>query len=388
MTFYKKRRPLLKLGGGVLLFSLVSLIFVLIHQNILDFSGIVTKKTEDNCWNDIDFEKTEKKLLESSIKSKIPFYEYYKNQELDKGREMGEIEESSFFISRKRKHYNKKALFVLFYHNGLKAVFKENNKHKKVPYGLHKSMTAYDISKFLNLRIVPPTVMRSIDEEWGSVQLFVENIKDYPPEHLDNLNSVQKSNLYLFLFLTGNIDPSYNNILISKTCLLPVVADNDSLSPSALIQYGKIPFMGFPIDGKYSVLDRKDYELAPYYKAVPLKSADFETLKALFPGLSFKHINKVRRNFIRNNNISYFRYKSYYFVKYPRDIYKHFLPIKNYSDYSPQTIKKVKLLNEKILKELAIGYLKEDTNFINGVLHRRELFLNEIKKLKEKELSN
>ena len=358
---------------------------------LMKSKNLMTKKITSRCWNDIDFEKTEKMLLESSIQSKTAFYRYYKNQELAEGRTEDKIEEDLFFRKIKRRHYSLKSLktvFFLIYHNGLKAIFKEykDKKHKNLLKD--NNIFGYNISRFLNLRIVPPTVIREINGQRGIVQLFVENVKDYPKEYLDHLSPVQKSNIYTYMYMSGNTDLSYSNLLISKKCLLPAVIDNDHIEPHVLIQYGKTPFRGFPINGKHSALDRRDYELAPFEKAMPLKSADFETLENTFSGLSFEYIKKFRKYFLRHDNISYFIYKDFYFISTPRKIYKHFLPIKKYSDYSPQTIERVKLLDEKTLKDLSTGYLKENKNFINGVLHRQELFLEEMKKLRNKESLN
>ena len=379
MLTNKKKSFLLKWGGIILFCTTGFMAFVFVTKNFLKEHAI--KEFKNGCWNDIDFKTTEKMLLESSIKSKIPFYEYYKNQEIAKGKTEKDIIEDSFFLTRKKHHYNKKAIFVLFYHNGLKAIFKTN--YSENLFDIHKRISAYNISKFLNLKIVPPAVMKNIDGQWGAVELFVENIKDYPPEYIDNLSPIQKSNLYVYTFITGIIDLSYSNILISKKCFLPVIIDNDE-SNFVLMEYGKIPYRRFPINREYSVLDKRSFKVAPFEKAVIFKKPSFEAIEDTFPGLTFKYKNMIRKKLLLNKSISYFKYKTFYFISFPEDLHKHLLPIKKYSDYSPQTIKRVKLLDERAIKSLAIDNLKESTTFVDGILHRRELFLTEIKRLKEK----
>ena len=271
---------------GILLFFILVISFCLFFKQNSDLFRRIYKKPKDICWNDIDFEKTERMLLESSIKSKVPFYQYYKNQMMAGKRvTKQQIENDAIYKHIKKKHYNHKPSFVLFYNNGLKAFFKGKRYEYDRLFEAHKNLSGYNISKFLNLKIIPPIVMRKIDGAWGSIQLFVENIKDYPPEYLDGLSSVKKSDIYVYIYLTGYLDLSKGNLLISKKCFLPAVIDLDSITFPSLIQYSKTPFRAFHGDG--TVLDRRDYELAPFEKAMSLKSADFESIENTFPGLSF-----------------------------------------------------------------------------------------------------
>ena len=201
----------------ILSFLLLSFIGYQIYNSSLGALKTLYK-LEKHCWNDIDFEKIEKMLLESSIKLKTPFYRYYKNQESAKGREEEEIEKDFFYKDLKKRHYNKNPLLVLTYYNGLKAIFKGKRYEYDRLFEAHKNLSGYNISKFLNLKIVPPTVIRKINGQRGYVQLFVENIKDYPHEYLDALSPFQKSDIYVYIYLTGYLDLSEGNLLISKKC--------------------------------------------------------------------------------------------------------------------------------------------------------------------------
>ena len=377
MSLSKKIKSLLFLSLFLFIFA-----FYILKQNTLHFFS-KDKKVTAKCWNEINFKKTEKLLLESPIKSKIPFYEYYKQEQLSKGKTSQEIDKEYFYKDRRKKHYTKTNLFVLFYDNGLKAIFRVF--HNSFSESLSKSISAYKISEFLNMKIVPPTLLREVDGKTGTVQLFVENILNlnYSSKYLKNLSLTQKNNLYLFLFLTGQYDVHYENILISKKCFLPVFVDHDKLSPEIQVQWGKIPFQYYPIKENYINFDKKYYESVPFEEAEILKNPSFEVLKKTFSGLSLYRINQLEKlinHDFKLESISYFKYKDAYFIQEPRSIYKHLLPSPTVKTYSKKTVKKLERMDEKILKDLVVGYLKQDQAFINGFLHRRDLFLKELKK--------
>ena len=154
------------------------------------------------CWNDINFKKIERKLLKSSIIKKIPYYQYYKNQEMLNGKTEESIIKSHTFDHRKRKHQGY-PLFVLFYRNGLKAIFKRVNSTTEDNYPYHEYyggiISAYNFARFLGLKIVPPTVIRNVDGKEGVVQLFVENISKIKQRILTVLTLFRKA-IYTFTF--------------------------------------------------------------------------------------------------------------------------------------------------------------------------------------------
>ena len=70
--------------------------------------------------------KKQKKLLkESAIIKKIPFHKYYRKKYLltDNTRK----EKEKFYNYRKKSFYKRNPLYVLFYSNGLKAIWKGKN---------------------------------------------------------------------------------------------------------------------------------------------------------------------------------------------------------------------------------------------------------------------
>ena len=74
------------------------------YTNLENIKNILKiKQNQSKCWNDINFKKTEKLLLESKVKSLIPFYKYYKNQEIKKGKLKIDIEKRDLFYIKKKK---------------------------------------------------------------------------------------------------------------------------------------------------------------------------------------------------------------------------------------------------------------------------------------------
>lgn len=333
------------------------------------------KKTTE-CWDHINFEKTEEMLLSGPIKKKIPFYEYYKEQKVLEGIPEEKIEKWDFFKERKQKHHNKSHLFVLFYHNGLKAIFKE-----KPRFLIGKIIFAYKISRLLDLKIVPPTVPRKIDGEEGIVQLFVEGNRS-DRANVENLSSIEKSHSYLFIFLTGLVDTNYNNLLISKRCLKPVFVDLDTLQ-IIHAEFGEDPpFERVAIE--WPLLDEKNLTELSFQKPIKSKIPPLENLEKVFPGLKEDKILYLKETFKRadKNTISYFKYKQAWWVKYSkkRRITRYLLPL-SVENLTAKTLRKLKKLNKKSIKKLLKPY-KINQSVINGVFHRRNLILKKIEKRK------
>jgi len=242
-------------------------------------------------------------------------------------------------------------------------------------------VSAYNFARFLELKIVPPTVIRNIDGKEGVIQLFVENISNKDRgTYLDRLSPVQKSNMYIFFFLTGMEDVGYHNTLISKKCLRPVSIDNDSMG-IVLNQYGSLfPFRIFYIKNYKTVLSEEDYKKAPFEKALILKKPSVKTLEKTFFGVKEDKMSFLKGRAKKYGVLTYFKYKNAYWVKYytgkfPVKFMKHLLPLNNIEDYSPQTIEKIKALDKKtIIKLSPIG----KRSVINGIFHRRNLILEGI----------
>ena len=334
---------------------------------------------KNSCWNDIDFEKTEKLLKESAIIKKIPFHKYYRKKYLltDNTRK----EKEKFYNYRKKSFYKRNPLYVLFYSNGLKAIWKGKEKDYdsgSIAKGRDRSITAYNISKFIGLKLIPPTVSRSIDEKEGSAQLYVEHISDNKTSKIKELTNKEKTNLYTLAFLLGHTDLGYDNVLISKNCGFPVLVDNNAIGRAVTERYGSTP--PFESLNRYKNMNEIDFKSIPFEKTVTLQNPSLELLKNTFSDLSFHKIKRQNRLFVVNNKLTYIIHKDRIYIYRRPELYKYLTPTsKNIQDHSLKTIKKVKILNEASLKEIVYGHLKEDSTFLNGILYRKEQFLEAIK---------
>ena len=346
--------------------------------------GEMEKNMTTRCWNHINFEKTEKMLLSGSVKKKIPFYEYYKEQEILEGIPEEEIEKQTFFKERKRLHHNRSHLFVLFYHNGLKVIFKEKEFEELI-----KTIFAYKISRLLDIKIVPPTVPGRIDGEGGCVQLFVENDRSNRA-YFENLSSIEKGDLYLYIFLTGLVDTHYENILISKKCLKPVFVDLDTIKIIRAEFEEVPPFEMIPIGDPF--LDQKDYKKLYLQKPIKSEIPPLEDLEKIFTGLKEDKILFLRKRFkmTDKNATSFFKHKEAWWVKYSRKdrITRYLLPFSSES-LSDKTLRKLKKIDKKSIRGLLKLYKMDSyigaketywSSVINGIFYRKNLIFKAIEK--------
>lgn len=100
--------------------------------------------------------------------------------------------------------------YLVILQSGLKAVLKAR-------FSCYAEAAAYEASKFLSLRLVPPTITRSINDEVVSLQLFIES--NHNRSELKNLlnkiNPKDKSDSEIFLYIFGQNDSKgINNKLI------------------------------------------------------------------------------------------------------------------------------------------------------------------------------
>ena len=321
-----------------------------------------------------------------------------KQQKLFKGETEEEMIKNNMYIRMKRLHKQRPMFFVV-YNNGLKAVIKlRSSTHT------HSAVSAYKISKLLNLKIVPPTIMKNINGKPRIIQMFVESVKD-KKKYLNYLSPIQKSNLYAYIFVAGIVDMWHENILISKNCFKPVLIDTDGMKIN-LNQYG-VPFHPFTIEIEtpHPFLSYEDYRRAPIEKAVKMRYSSFipfldqtilpETLKS---GLGDpKTLLKIKTEYINHSHrwppdstISYLKYKDTYWITETERfnhlfVSKYLFPIEKTSDFSRKTLRKLKKLNHSLLKQVLAGDYGKSQTFINGILFRRDLLLGEVEKMKKKE---
>ena len=223
------------------------------------FVKIKTKHAR--CWNDIDFEKTEKALLTSPVLKKVLLGEYLK-----------------IFIRPENP-----VIFLLFLKNGLKAVFKPRRPDRSI----YAAVMMYHFSQFMKWKLVPPTVVRTIGGEKGSVQLFIEGSRFN--RSTEKLTSIQKSDIFTYYFVSGESDTSSRNILLGKTCGKPALIDNSQIfSDYVYAEYGDYPFLRVKIENLNSSMSSyEDYEKFPVgrVQSVSMKKLTFPQFKKNFSGV-------------------------------------------------------------------------------------------------------
>ena len=353
------------------------------------------RKKENSCWDSINFRKAEKYLSENSIETKLPFYKHYREQKLLEGRAEQEILNSKSYIRIKKLHETR-PMFVVIYNNGLKAFVKFKQLGE-----LHSAVSAYKISQFLDLKLVPPTVIREINGQPAIFQMLVESVDKDKKVYLDNLNPIQKSNMYIYIFVAGVMDIYYGNILISKPCSKPVIIDNDYMAIT-LDQYGKPPPLNISAHEPHPYLSQQDYENVPFEKIVELSIPAFIQFlnQKILPELQmsklgspklFLQIKEDMKTWppVDDSSISWLKYKGAYWIATTQWynellVSKHLLPIKKIEDFSPKTLKKLRKITHRKLKQLLMGKYKDSQTVINGILYRKDVILKEVEKMKLK----
>ena len=119
-----------------------------------------------------------------------------------------------------------KALFVKLKDDG-SAIFKPKNGERslrtEVKEGTYfkRARAAYLVSKALGFDIVPPTVIRSLDGEIGSIQQFVRNAKTYLEVSSEEKQKILQKHrgqliaLWIFDIIIWNSDRHDSNLLVA-----------------------------------------------------------------------------------------------------------------------------------------------------------------------------
>lgn len=131
---------------------------------------------------------------------------------------------------------------------GEQAVFRSEDE----PWGSVAEACAYDLDRFLETDLVPPTVVRTFrKDDWpgkwpwkteqrkGSLQLFV---KGAVPTSLDRLNKEDRANSEILGFLIGRYDNHSGNLLRDPTGRAVMVDFENSLEIQKG-RFGEFPFV-------------------------------------------------------------------------------------------------------------------------------------------------
>ena len=325
---------------------------------------------KQRCWNDIDFKKTEEMLLNSVIHRKVPLHKY-KN----------ESEDISFFLSKLvsllkgKRNYN---YFVLYLDNNLKAIFKPN----KGLEAMASALLAYHFSQFMNLKLVPPTVIREINGEKGAVQLFIDGVDGRNYDAVKKLHPTQKSDIYTFYFVLGDHNVHKPNQLFGKNCREPALIDNENIIGNTFIAFGDYPFIalrGIKAKRQFQHLELKHFPMSQV-KSVK-KPITYTKIKRIFHGLRDDRLRIMLDTDLDDNKFYYVKWKGHYWLKQNNLNIKHI-----FKDMVPSAFQKSTLEKLKKLKKLDLENIKPSLfdypypipeNVISGILYRKDLLLKQ-----------
>ena len=144
----------------------------------------------------------------------------------------GKIVSISFL---KKSSNRERAVFLVMLSNGLKAVFKQRDSLLN-----YAEVFAYKINRYLDQKLVPPTVIKTIDGKEGSLQLFVESSYFFS-SGFDTLSKKNKSDYILFSYIFGRSDwNKRRNIIIQKNNGRAMIAaiDNERIGMVQKGMYG------------------------------------------------------------------------------------------------------------------------------------------------------
>ncbi len=134
------------------------------------------------------------------------------------------------------------------------GVFKPRSGEKpdlrsSIPAGTHflKESAAYTVDKALGLEMIPPTVIREVDGEPGSIQKFIPDAKTGNELDYQELHSKQDElrRLQVLDYILWNSDRHYGNLLVKDDKIYAIdnglCFGNDGASGFDLLYTGKIP---------------------------------------------------------------------------------------------------------------------------------------------------
>ncbi len=280
------------------------------------------------------------------------------------------------YLKSKTKKYNYTGqVYLVFFDNGLKGVFKPGTNY-------HIEVSAYKMSRYLGFPLIPPTVIRNINGKKGSLQLFIKsdidtlNYRQYN-KFIKQVSKNDIANINLFNFVFGKWDCGPENVIIlknnSKTYLISI--DNESIQDLQFVKYGKKPFVRIFQNIKFST---KDFNKSfPFEKAILLKNCNQSKLRAEFKkklSEKFYHRFKYRKSF------------QFKYILYKNGLWRQYIYIdRSYTEIYPrESILKLKKLNKKILTYIfsdckSLNFFTDE--YIRFILDRRDQLMKHIERL-------
>jgi hypothetical protein len=309
-------------------------------------------------WDEnLNFDSIETMLAHEEIKSKIPIRQYLQQTGKD----------SDFDND----------VYLITLNNNLKAVFKpEGDKYAEV--------AAYKASKLLEIKLVPPTVLRTIDGVQGSLQFFVESDIDLLKDRslLSQLDPHVSNAMKLFYFIFGQWDINTSNQIIQQNNgkLYLALIDNAGMANPQQVRYGDFPFVCVAYDNNRN----DDYSaLFQFENPMSLKHPTLEQLRTAFSGFFPVEQIDLMWNRYKRQTITYCIWRNALWIQFYKG-HPNVMP--NYVDnYDETTIEMYKKLTEDSLKNIWAEALTDSAQtkiqkLINLTLERRNQIMRDYEK--------
>lgn len=272
---------------------------------------------------------------------------------------------------------NNVALITL--ENGLKAVFKPGNRVENDFADAEAEVAAYKASVFLGFPDVPSTIMRTINGEYGSLQLYVDTHIDVLKDDTFKLSSYispqQQEEYKLFCFILGQWDTGAHNILIyhDGKKQYAIAIDNAAIKNRQHVKYGSLPFVRIWYNEQLTNLEpQKDTDEFPFddpQKIVNPTEADLYTHFNSYIPLS------ICKGLARKKILTYALYNNGLWIQHHahnETFEKSFI-----ATCSKETLEKLKQLDIQTIRSF-FSHAESDCfneSFFNDIINRRDQVL-------------
>jgi hypothetical protein len=256
-------------------------------------------------------------------------------------------------------------------------------------YGdIHAEVAAFKASQFLGFPNIPPTLIRTLNDQTGSLQLYAKPSIDAlkPGVYKKALQQVDKdalANLKLFYFVFGQWDSGPHNLIIQqKDNKIQLIAiDNSGIRNKQHVRYGELPFVRFCYSEK---LNTKDFdEPFPFDKVKSIPSRSDKQLRLAFGAKLPKADLKRLKN--HTGPLQYVIYRNALWIQFHSNNPDFVLAHTHY--YPKQSIAALKKLNLAVLKKIFNGAKEAGFNddfiteeYLQGILGRRDQILQAAQK--------
>lgn len=256
--------------------------------------------------------------------------------------------------------------------SGLQGVFKTGWQR----YG---ERAAYKACKALGQRLVPPTVMRTIDGQEGSLQFFVDSSIDLKKgsnadHYFDLLDPKDRSDMHIFYFVFGQWDAHKGNQIITKSKhnLHLALIDNAVIYFRQHIRYGDFPFVAK--GAANPTVNAPCTPSFPFASAKKVRARSFKKLHEVFsPFTSHEYIRELYQDADSSDTVTYCLWCDKLWVKQRQRK-------SNYTKkYYASTLEAYKKLSRDVLEEIWSDCMKFDPDHCNElidlILERRDQLL-------------